>query len=433
MFGSEFFDYWVEAGWEKIFRVFWYFFLFEATRYVGFDIMVLFIFRLTKKTREAKWELARKAMRTEMPLISIIAPGKNEGENIYKLVKSLNEQTYQKVEIIIVDDGSDDETPIIGRSLEKHGLIDKFVRNHMRGGKASAANLALRLCTGKFCLHLDADCSFDYDAVENIIIPFYLDEKIAGVGGNVKVRNWDATLCAKLQAIEYMKSISIGRMITSYLGIYRIISGAFGAFRMDALAQVGGWDIGPGLDGDITVKLRKSGYKIHFEHTAICLTNAPTKFSVLWKQRMRWSRSLVRFRLRKHIDVFFPHKNFMWLNFIGFVENVFYNFVLIFKWYIYIIDMLLNYPSWIWFILPFNILLYSITGYIQQFVVLSFSERKDEVRKLMIYVPLMVFYMAYFLRVNQSIAYIRELFWKSSYRDPWNPQKSSYQAIKWGY
>ena len=80
-----------------------------------------------------------------MPLISIIAPGKNEGENIYKLVKSLNEQTYQKVEIIIVDDGSDDETPIIGRSLEKHGLIDKFVRNHMRGGKASAANLALRL------------------------------------------------------------------------------------------------------------------------------------------------------------------------------------------------------------------------------------------------------------------------------------------------
>jgi len=184
------------------------------------------------------------------------------------------------------------------------------------------------------------------------------------------------------------------------LGIYRIISGAFGAFRMDALKKVGVWDIGPGLDGDITVKLRKSGYKIHFEPTAICLTAVPTKFKVLWKQRLRWSRSLVRFRLRKHLDVFLPHKNWRWGTFLGFVENIFYNL---------------------------------IAGFMQQLSLSLWSERSDEERVLWWYVPLMVFYVAFFLRFCRTLAYFKEFFFKASYRDPWNPQKSSYQALKNGY
>lgn len=429
----EFFTYWYHAGPLKIIRVFWYFIIFEMARYVLLEFWVLFIYALNSKKRKADWEQARQAFWNEMPLISLIAPGKNEGGNIYKLVKSLSEQTYQNVEIIIVDDGSDDKTPEIGRNLEANGLIDKFIRNDMRGGKASAANLAWRYCSGKYLLHLDADSSFDRDAVERIIIPFYLDSKIGGVGGNVKVRNGSESLCARLQAIEYMKSISVGRIVTSYLGIYRIISGAFGAFRMDALDKIGVWDIGPGLDGDITVKLRKSGYKIHFEPTAICLTAAPTKFMKLWKQRMRWSRSLVRFRLRKHLDVFFPHKGFAFGTFFGFVENVFYNFVLDIKWYIYLIDMLLNYSNWLHLILPFNIMLYIFTGYLQQLAITLFSERSKEERVLWWYVPFMVFYVAGFLRLCRTIAYFRELFTKSSYRDPWNPQKSSYQAMKHGY
>ena len=430
---SEFLNYWQEAGFWKITRVFWYFIIFELVRYVLLDFTVLIYYKLTAKRRAARWEEARQAFWNERPLISLIAPGKNEGKNIYKLVKSLNEQTYRNVEVIIVDDGSDDDSEIICRSLEKNGLIDKFIRNHKRGGKASAANLALRYCNGKFLLHLDADSSFDYDAVERIMIPFYLDEKIGGVGGNVKVRNYKESLAAKLQAIEYLKSISTGRVVTSFLGIYRIISGAFGAFRMDAVRQVGGWDIGPGLDGDITVKLRKSGYNIHFEPTAICLTAAPTKFGKLWNQRMRWSRSLVRFRLRKHLDVFIPHKGFRMTTFLGFVENIFYNFVLDIKWYLYLIDMMMHFGTWLHLILPFNIFLYMTTGFMQQFVISRFSERKEEEKVLWWYVPFMVFYVAGFLRLCRTIAYFRELLLRSSYRDPWNPQKSSYQALKEGY
>ncbi|MCB0522425.1 MAG: glycosyltransferase [Lewinellaceae bacterium] len=429
---DEFFGYWYSVGFWKITRVFWYFLTFEFVRYVGLEFFVLIVYRLNGKKRARRWEAARQALWNENPLISIIAPGKNEGKHIYKLVKSLNEQTYRNVEIIIVDDGSDDKTPIIGRSLEKAGLIDLFIRNDARGGKASGANVAMRYCKGKIVLHMDADCSFDHDAVENILVPFYMDEKIGGVGGNVKIREAD-TLCSKLQSIEYLKTISTGRIVTSYLGIYRIISGAFGAFRMDALRQVGGWDIGPGLDGDITVKLRKSGYRIHFEPSAVCLTTGPKKFSVLWKQRSRWSRSIVRFRLRKHRDVMLPHQNFNWSNYIGFVENIFYNIVLDFKWFVYFFDVAIHYSRFLEIILPFNLILYTITGYLQMWAIYMFSERKKQEMKLLPYVPFMIFYVALFLRSCQTLAYLRELLFKTSYKDPWNPQKSSYQAAKYGY
>ena len=151
----------------------------------------------------------------------------------------------------------------------------------------------------------------------------YMDEKIGAVGGNVKVRNADESLCARLQAIEYLKTISVGRIISSQLGIYKIISGAFGAFRADVTDSIKGWDIGPGLDGDITVKIRKSGYKIYFQPEAVCLTNAPSKFKILTKQRLRWDKSIIRFRVRKHKDVYFPHQGFSWSNFFALFFAIF--------------------------------------------------------------------------------------------------------------
>ena len=243
----EYLQYWNAVGLPKFIRVFWYFVLFEFTRYKLIDYVVFGIFSLSRKRRKARFEKARQALFNENPFVSVIIPGKNEGKHLYKLTKSLDEQTFSNFELIIVDDGSDDETPVIGKNLEKLGLIDMFIRNEMRGGKASAANLALRFSKGKYIVHLDADCSFDRDAIENVLVPFFMDPKIAAVGGNVKVRNYKDSLCAKLQAIEYLKTVSVGRIITSYLGIYKIISGAFGAFKKDAIDAIGGWDIGPCL------------------------------------------------------------------------------------------------------------------------------------------------------------------------------------------
>lgn len=424
----EFLLYWQEAGIGKFIRIFWYFIIFELTRYIGADFIIAFYFWAFRGKRNRKLEVARNKLYCENPLVSIIIPGKNEGKHLYKLTKSLAEQTYQNFELIIVDDGSDDDTPIIGRNLERRGLIDVFLRNEMRGGKASAANLALRFCNGKLVVHLDADCSFDKEAIEKILIPFYLDPKIGAVGGNVKVRNHDASLCARLQAIEYLKTVSVGRIITSQLGIYKIVSGAFGAFRMDVLDSIKGWDIGPGLDGDITVKIRKSGFKIYFEPAAICLTSVPENFKKLTKQRLRWDKSIIRFRVRKHKDIYLPFANFSFSNFLSLFENVFYNVVLDLTWWIYCIDLIVNYNGSLQFIIPMNLCLYFTVGFVQMSSAYVFSERRTEELKLWKFLPLMSLYTGTYLRIVRTIAYWDEFVFKKSYNDPWNPAKSSIQA-----
>ena len=432
-FIDEFIDYAQSMDAITFVRLFWFFFLFEFTRYFIVDFAVLLIWRFKQIIFKHKWEQARERLFAEHPLISIIVPGKNEGKHIHTLTKSLNEQTYQNYELIIVDDGSDDQTELICRDLERNGLIDLFIRNHVRGGKASGANTALRFSKGEIVVHLDADCSYDYDAIEKIILPFYYDEKIGAVGGNVQVRNKEVSLCTTLQAIEYAHSIGVGRIVTSELGIYRVVSGAFGAFKRQALERVEGWDIGPGLDGDITVKFRKMDYRIFFQPEAMCLTSAPDSFKKLQNQRLRWDKSLVRFRLRKHRDVFFPHANFKIKDFIAFLENITYNLLLNIKWYFYVADMLINASAMLWFIVPMNLILYTLNNYAKYFLFMNFRKRRNDHRGYFLpYLPLMVLYFGYFIRITRTRAYFKELFFRESYLDNWNPAKSSNHARAMG-
>lgn len=432
-FVDNFFNYIASVGLSKLVRVFWFFVFFEFIRFFLFELIVLVIWKLGEKKRKLKYNKGRERLFIERPLISVIVPGKNEGKHIYKLTKSLKEQTYKHFELIVIDDGSDDNTETICKGLKKAGVIDLFLRNDVRGGKASAANLGYRFAKGKIIVHLDADCSYDSDALEKIIIPFYTDRKIGAVGGNVMVRNYKASLCTTLQAIEYANSISIGRVTSSSLGIYRVVSGAFGAFRKDAIDRIGGWDIGPGLDGDITVKLRKIGYKIVFEPDAVCQTSTPDTFKKLVKQRLRWDKSIIRFRLRKHRDVFYPNAQFTFSNFFASLENITYNLVLNLKWWVYIADIFFNFFNQLKFIFSFNFMLYTFTSFIKFTIFSLFRNRKNEsVTYFLLYIPCMFLYFGLFLRIVRTIAYTQEFFFKKSYEDPWNPQKSSQHAKELG-
>lgn len=428
-----FFHYISEVGTNKLVRIFWFFMIFEFSKLFVIDFLALIFIYIKRKLTKKKRNEARRQLFLYNPLISIIVPGKNEGKHIFKLVSSLKEQTYKNYELIIVDDGSDDNTEQICKSLKKNNLIDVFIRNEVRGGKASGANTALRVAKGDYIVHLDADSSLDRDAIEQIIIPFYEIPDVGAVGGNVMVRNYKETLATTLQSYEYNDAISIGRMVSSYLGVYRIISGAFGAFRRDALEQVQGWDIGPGLDGDITVKMRKVGYKVVFEDRAVCQTSVPTTFKKLTKQRLRWDKSLIRFRLRKHKDVFIPNENFSFLNFLSFLENIFFTIILNLKWYFYIIDIVMNFPGILGMILVMNFFLYTCSNAFKLLMFNFFRERKNS--PIYIYfpfIPLMVIYHGYYLRIVRSIAYIKEIFFKSSYKDAWNPEKTSIKAKQIG-
>ena len=212
------------------------------------------------------------------------------------------------------------------------------------------------------------------------------------------------------------------------MGIYKIISGAFGAFKKEAIDRIGGWDIGPGLDGDITVKIRKSGYKTVFSHRAICLTAAPDSFKKLTKQRMRWDKSIIRFRVRKHKDVYFPHKGFSWSNFFALFENLFYNVILDIAWWFYIYDLAIHYNQRLDFFIYMNFTLYFIMDFVQMTSVALFSERRKEEFYLWRYIPFMSLYTGVYLRTVRTMAYFDEVFFKKSYDDTWNPVKSSSQA-----
>ena len=147
---------------------------------------------------------------------------------------------------------------------------------------------------------------------------------------------------------------------------------------------------------------------------------------------MRWSKSLIRFRFRKHRDVFAPQANFSFSNFFALFDNIFYNFILDIFWWFYIINLIVTNVDFLIFLIPLKFMIYGTASYIQFFIAMALSERSKQEWKLAIYVPLMMIYNGYYMRVIRTIAYFRELFWKSSYYDSWNPEKSSRKAMELG-
>ena len=419
-------------SWEYIVTTYWFLIFIEFPRYYLTDIVAVARYGATWRSRVKSEEMARRALFLERPLVTIMAPGKNEGKNLYHLLESLREQTYDNFEIIIVDDGSDDATPFICADLQKAGHIKHYFRMTDRGGKASAANYGLEHAKGKYLVHIDADSSLDRNAIEEILLPFYMDRDVRGVGGCIKVRNAGDSMCASMQALEYLRTIMVGRMATDMMGIFHIISGAFGAFETETIRQLGGWDIGPGLDGDITQKIRKAGYKVRFANKAVCLTNVPVKWSKLFMQRLRWSKSLIRFRVRKHRDILTPNSNFSFSNMISNLDCIVFDCVFNFIWLFYIITLFLSNADRIADIM--------IVGWLIRlsFSILSFasmqavSERAAQERRLGALLIFHTFYMGYFLRVARLVGHTVELFFYSSYRDNWNPEKTSSVALAEG-
>ena len=214
-------------------------------------------------------------------------------------------------------------------------------------------------------------------------------------------------------------------MVTSRLGIYHIISGAFGAFDADVLREVGGWDIGPGLDGDITQKIRKGGHKVWFAEDAICLTNVPKKWSALFKQRKRWSKSLVRFRIRKHRDIMWSNKNFSFSNMISNMDNILFDFIFNYVWLFYIFILVLGNTDRLIEILIVGFILRSAFSICAFAVMMCISERRREERHLGAFLLLYTFYMGYFMRLVRLVGHTEELLLRTSYKDSWNPKKTS--------
>ena len=112
----------------SIVDTYWFLFFIEMPRYYILEYIVIGSLMFRYKSVKKEKDLARSYLLRENPLVSILVPGKNEGKHIYKLVKTLKEQTYQNYELIVVDDGSDDDTKLICDDLVKAGYLEHYFR-----------------------------------------------------------------------------------------------------------------------------------------------------------------------------------------------------------------------------------------------------------------------------------------------------------------
>ena len=275
--------------------------------------------------------------------ISIIVPAYNESVTAVQTVESLLELDYRSYEIIVVDDGSRDDTaksiidafsmhrvsrPI--RRLVKcrpeefvyetqETRVPLTVIRKKNGGKADALNMGINAARYPYFICMDADSVLQYDSLKNISRPVLEREDTVAVGGLIRISNGvelengrvkkyrlPGNLIACMQVLEYDRSFLASRIMFDKFNGSLIISGAFGLFKKDAVIAAGGYDSSTvGEDMELVVRLHEyctlnnMPYWICYATDAICWTQAPEKLRDLKKQRRRWHIGLFQ-SMKKH-------------------------------------------------------------------------------------------------------------------------------------
>lgn len=356
------------------------------------------------------------------PSVSVLLPCHNGAAGLLKTVASLREQTLPDLEIIVVDDGSSDGTARAAQWLRAHGQVDLFLSTSLRGGKSAALNLGLRYCTGTLVVSVDADTTFDRDSFDEIVALFE-DPSVGAVGGNVGVRNAERSVLASLQAVEYAIGISLGRKVSTMLGILPVVSGAFAAFRREALVAVGGWEAGSGEDADLTMKLRRAGWEVRFASNAWALTDVPLTVPGLVRQRLRWESDLIRLHTRKFRMLLCPwSREFSFRDTLSAVDVLIFSIGLSFCFVTYVVWTIATYGTFAVPVLFAAGLIYSLIGLIT-FLFATAFERSNISMRLFPYALGYGFYCVYLLHPVRIWACIEELTFDRSYRSTFVPRK----------
>ena len=373
---------------------------------------------LGRRSRVASTQRAKESA-DYYPQVCVILAGLNESETIASTLESVW-GSYPKLEIIVVDDGSSD-----GMADLAHDFADKHdgvlvLRKPRRGGKSSALNFAIPFTEAEIVICVDTDSHLEPEAIFQIVQPF-VDPRVGAVAGTVLARNADTNIISQLQASEYLRSIFVGRMLSSRLGILSIVSGAFGAFRREAILATGGWDVGPGEDGDLVLRLRKSGWKIVHAPYAQCLTNVPLSWRRLFHQRRRWEWSIVTFECRKHADLANPFRaHFRLSNLAMLLETWIFRIALTLAMFVALIWLLLSDPQTFGYVLLTNYVLYIVIEVVQWLVLMYYTPKPSRDAWSLLCLPLVPPYCL-FLKVASLVAIVEEFLWRRSYDDNFVP------------
>jgi len=293
------------------------------------------------------WRLKHKTMLFEKGMlssISILAPAYNEELSIIDNVDSLLNLNYPTYEVIVINDGSKDGTlnrliehfklerknVIVERSIRTRNIKGVYRNKHIpnltvidkeNGGKADALNVGINLAKNEFVCGIDADSMLEAESLLKLMsVTIDSGVKTIALGGNiipangcvidrgqVEVKGLPSTILARLQAIEYLRAFTSGRIGWAKMKSLLIVSGAFGLFDRNLLISAGGYLTSSsihkkdtvGEDMEIVVRLariafeKKMRHSINYVYNALCYTEVPTDLKSLLKQRNRWHRGLI--------------------------------------------------------------------------------------------------------------------------------------------
>lgn len=407
---SEALDYLLAQSSAGVIALFWFVFIFEIPRY----LLLFLVTAVLPKPRENAAPC--------MERVSVVIAGHSEERSIEKCIYALREQSRPPDEIVVVSDGSSDSMAEKITSLLRQGLIHAAHSTQLRAGKSAGTNMAARLCTGTIIINVDCDCSFDRHAIRNILRPF-ADADVAAVCGAILPRNTHRSIIAAFQGIEYMISISLGKQSSDRLGQVTCVSGAFGAFRKDAFEAAGGLDAGGGEDLDLTIRLRRSGWRIRFAADAQCYTDVPETRAALVGQRFRWERDAVRLRYRKHADMMNPFsRRFRFGELFHEIEFLFFNVMGAAMLPFYVFWLFATYGSFAFIVLLAAQLGLLVLDLVVFMLAAAVTPKADAVRLFPYLVGYSVFSSIY-MRLIRLTAYIQEWIFRASYADSYVPDK----------
>jgi len=287
------------------------------------------------------------------PSISLIAPAYNESFTIIDNVRSLLSLHYSNFDVIIVNDGSKDDS--LQKTIDYYELVKvnfaveykirtKEVRgvyksknpaykkliviDKVNGGKADALNVGLNISDKSLVACIDVDCIIEQDALLKMVKPFLEEStQVIATGGVVRIANscvvedgrlikvnLPENMLARFQVLEYLRAFLLGRMAWSRLNCLLLISGAFGLFDKKIAIAAGGYNHNTvGEDMELIVRMRiymadlKKAYKVVYIPDPLCWTEAPITRNILGRQRNRWFRGTAE-TLSIHRKLFFNRK-----------------------------------------------------------------------------------------------------------------------------
>lgn len=287
--------------------------------------------------RDKEYELLQnKLWQNYYVPVSILVPAYNEEVTVVDTVRSLLALDYKLYEIVIMDDGSSDDTTRVLVEAFHMQRVERPIRRQLNcqpaeavyeahgekvpitlvrkknGGKADSLNMGINCARYPYFICMDADSVLQYDSLERIVRPVLENRDVVAVGGSVRPANGvvikdgrvvkyrlPKNLLACMQALEYDRSFLAARILLDRFNGNLIISGAFGLFEKRTVIAAGGYDASTmGEDMELVVRLHEfcranhRPYQIKYAADAVCWSQAPEKLRDLSKQRKRWQRGL---------------------------------------------------------------------------------------------------------------------------------------------